>query len=299
MPLIMGQHLNQPARRTYHIQVPDNPVQAVLPVIIVFHGGGQDAATIARRWGIDPPNPVPAAVRDYLLVFPESHPQMAKEWVHFKAGDSGFPTLDLDFVRDLLAEVTTRQYATGSVTTPTVTGDPELVYAAGFSNGGGMVWQLLYSALSASFRGFAMVGKALDPEKATHYRAELAVVGALPAAAPVFYLQGTADSGFRPTFTLQEQPVAGTLPFATLLEMRNRNVLLPGPAATTLVPGSTGPTEVVLQLFAGAEAYLQGTAINGGHNWPSPTTVGNPPVADHFDTTLTIIDFWQRFAALP
>jgi hypothetical protein len=32
------------------------------------------------------------------------------------------------------------------------------------------------------------------------------------------------------------------------------------------------------------------TVINGGHNWPTPTTHGNPPVADHFDATATIVD---------
>lgn len=26
---------------------------------------------------------------------------------------------------------------------------------------------------------------------------------------------------------------------------------------------------------------------------------GNPPVADHFDATATIVDFWHRHAGLP
>ena len=34
---------------------------------------------------------------------------------------------------------------------PEVSADPSLAYAAGFSNGGGMVWQLLNSELAASF----------------------------------------------------------------------------------------------------------------------------------------------------
>ncbi len=39
-----------------HLPHPDpgQPPQAALPVIIVFHGGGQDAATIAARWGVRP-----------------------------------------------------------------------------------------------------------------------------------------------------------------------------------------------------------------------------------------------------
>ena len=45
----------------------------------------------------------------------------------------------------------------------------------------GSTWQLLHSDLAASFRGFATVGKALDPEKVRHYRNELAATGADPA----------------------------------------------------------------------------------------------------------------------
>ena len=42
---------------------------------------------------------------DYLLVFPESDPGLGQEWVHFQAGDSKFPTLDLEFVAELLADL--------------------------------------------------------------------------------------------------------------------------------------------------------------------------------------------------
>ena len=38
---------------------------------------------------------------------------MTAEWVHFQTGDTAFPTFDLDFVRDLIGELTTRVYATG------------------------------------------------------------------------------------------------------------------------------------------------------------------------------------------
>ena len=72
-----------------------------------------------------------------------------------------------------------------------------------------------------------------------------------------------------------------------------------GPASTELVRGSTGVTEVLLQEFTGSAAFLQDTVINGGHNWPMPTTRGNPPVAEHFDATRTIVEFWRRHAGLP
>jgi poly(3-hydroxybutyrate) depolymerase len=71
------------------------------------------------------------------------------------------------------------------------------------------------------------------------------------------------------------------------------------PANARLAPGSTGITEVVVQLFEGEAAFLMATVINGGHNWPTPATRGNPPVAEHFDATATIVTFWQLHAGLP
>ena len=98
----------------------------------------------------------------------------------------------------------------------------------------------------------------------------------------------------------EETPLEVTLPFFTVAEMLQRNGV-PGtnPASTELVRGSAGVTEVVLQEFTGDAAFLQGTVINGGHNWPMPTTRGNPPVAEHFDATRTIVKFWRRHAGLP
>ena len=72
MPVLTNQLIVQGGDRTYHIHVPADPAQATVPAIVVFHGGGQDAETIARRWGLEPGNPVPANVADYLLVFPEA-----------------------------------------------------------------------------------------------------------------------------------------------------------------------------------------------------------------------------------
>jgi poly(3-hydroxybutyrate) depolymerase len=299
--VLSSQLIAQGGDRTYHVHVPANPTQAAVPAIIVFHGDGQDAATIARRWGLEPGSPIPANIADYLVVFPEADPRLSGEWVHFQKSDGVFPTLDLEFVDLLVQELTTRLYATGSALVPDVSADPALIYAAGFSSGAGMVWQLINSDRVAEFRGFAAVGKALDPEKSQRYRRELAASGDEPVAVPVVYVHGTGEHTFRPPATLLEVPIDTTQPAFTVHEMLNRNDIVPAaPAATTtLIPGSTNLTEVVVQLYLGTEAFSCATVINGGHNWPGPTTVGNPPVAAHFDTTQAIIDFWHSHAALP
>jgi poly(3-hydroxybutyrate) depolymerase len=299
MPVLTDQPIPQNHTRTYHVHVPANPAQATVPAIVVFHGGGQDAGTIARRWGLEPGNPVPANVADYLLVFPEADSRLPAEWIHFQKSDKAFPTLDMEFVDLLLQEITTTLYATGSAAVPNVSADPTLIYAAGFSNGAGMVWQLINSDLVAQFRGFATVGMALHPEKAQRYRRQLA--GVQPAPVPMMYVHGTGEFTFRPPTMLLEVPLDTTQPAFTVREMLTRNGIAPNaPAATTtLIPGSTNLTEVVVQEYLGNEAFSCATVINGGHNWPSPTTVGNPPVASHFDATAAIVDFWHNHAALP
>jgi hypothetical protein len=115
------------------------------------------------------------------------------------------------------------------------------------------------------------------------------------------YVHGTGEHTFRPPATLQEVPIETTQPAFTVREMLTRNGIPPtAPAATTtLIPGSANLTEVVVQEYLGTEAFSCATVINGGHNWPGPTTVGNPPVASHFDTTAAIVDFWHNHAALP
>lgn len=303
MPFQQNTPINMATVRSYDIFIPPTPRSALLPAIIVFHGRGQEIRTIEERWGINPPNPVPPMLDDYLLIFAETDPTLTDEWVHYQNDDTRFPEHDLLYVDALINEITTVAYATNDPNNPTVSADPTLLYAAGFSNGAGMVWQIANSSRVALFQGFGTVGKALDPEKAIHYRQQLG--GAAPPPIPLIYIMGTADPAFRSPVALREVPIPSTYPFYSVEEMLDRNeirtAMNPSPQAqTSLIPGSTGVTEVVTQLWTGgAKAFSYVTAINGGHNWPTPTTVGNPPVATHFNATEAIVQFWINFAGLP
>lgn len=305
MPPLPGQTLQSPISRTYNVYIPDNPPQATVPAIIVFHGGGQDVRTIASHWEIElaaiPPTAPQPPLDRYLLVFPEADPRLSDRWVHL-TGDRPLPTYDLLFVDQLLTEIFATTYATGNALVPNVTVDPDLVYAAGFSNGAAFgCWELMNSDRVSRFKGFAAVGAALDPEKALHYRQQLG--GALPAPVPTIYVHGTADFGFRSPVTVQEVPLDTTFPANTVREMLDRNLIPPNaPSVTTLATGSVNTTEVVIQLFqggVGSQAFEYVTVVGGGHNWPTPTTVGNPPVATHFDATREIVEFWRNHAGLP
>lgn len=302
MPPLPGQALQSPISRTYNVYIPDNPPQATVPAIVVFHGGGQSVQSIASHWGIDPtaipPQTPPPPLDRYLLVFPEADPRLSDRWIHL-TGDGPLPTYDILFVDQLLTEIFATTYATGSALVPNVTVNADLVYAAGFSNGGHFgCWGLMNSDLVSRFKGFAAVGAALDPEKALHYRQQLGVV--LPAPIPAIYVHGTADFGFRSPVTVQEVPLDTTFPANTVREMLARNLIPNAPSVTTLATGSGNITEVVIQLFqGGAEAFEYVTVVGGGHNWPTPTTVANPPVATHFNATQEIVEFWQNHAGLP
>ncbi len=299
MPFQQNNPINMATVRTYDIFIPPTPQSALLPALIVFHGGGQNIRTIEKRWGIDPLNPpVPPLVAEYMLIFPETDPTFSDEWVHYKKGDSRFPEHDLLFVDALVNEITGVAYATGNPNIPTVSADPTLLYAAGFSSGAGMVWQIANSSRVALFQGFATVGQGLHPEKAIHFRQQLG--GAAPPPIPLIYIMGTADPGFRSPTTFQEVPITSTYPYHSLEEMFNRNVIPAGPAQTQLIAGSTNETEVVAQVWTGGTmAFSYVTVINGGHNWPTPTTIGNPPIATHFNATQAIVQFWVNFAGLP
>lgn len=297
MPFQQSNPINMATVRSYDIFIPPTPQSALLPAIIVFHGRGQDIRTIEERWGINPPNPVPPLLDDYLLVFAETDPTLTDEWVHYKNDDSRFPEHDLLLVDALVNEITTVAYPTNDPNIPTVSADPALLYTAGFSSGGGMVWQIANSNRVGLFQGFGTVGKALDPEKAIYYRQQL---GVAPPPIPLIYIMGTADPAFRSPMTLAEVPIPSTYPFYAVKEMIERNGIPAGQAQTSLTPGSANVTEVVAQLWTGgAKAFSYVTIINGGHNWPTPTTVGNPPIAMHFNATEAIVQFWINFAGLP
>ena len=299
MPFQSTNPINMVTVRSYDVYVPPTPRRALLPAIIVFHGGGQDIHEIEERWGINPAIPVPALVANYMLIFAETDPTLNDEWVHYSRDDSRFPEHDLLFVDTLVNEITTTAYNTGDPNIPTVSADPNLLYAAGFSNGAGMVWQIANSSRVTLFRGFAAVGKALDPEKAMHFR-QLQV----PPPVPLIYVMGTADPGYRSPMTYMEVPIDSTYPSFSVQEMLARNAMPNMPwnvaAQTQLTAGSTNVTEVITQVWAGGtEAFSCVTIINGGHNWPTPTTTGNPPVAEYFNATEAIVQFWATYADLP
>lgn len=128
---------------------PDEPAAGTTPLVVVYHGRGDDAAPFAAAVKLhkDWPEAIVAYPRGEII---DTTPPM-RGW-QYRTGT--YDDRDLKLTDRLLAELGQR-YATA----------PERSYAAGFSNGGHFVF-LLNAERNAAFAAFAAIG-ALQPEYAT------------------------------------------------------------------------------------------------------------------------------------
>ncbi len=131
------------------VYAPDAPPPGTLPLIIVYHGRGDDAQPFANAVKLH------KDWRQAIVAYPrgetiDTTPPM-RGW-QYHAGTYG--DRDLKLTDQLLARLGER-YAT----------DPKRTYAAGFSNGGHFVF-LLHAERNDAFAAFVAIG-ALQPAYAT------------------------------------------------------------------------------------------------------------------------------------
>ena len=128
--------------RTFLVHVPPVVPGQVLPAVIAYHGGGQNAAAMAQHW--DSVRNLCVIVCPNALVRPSTG---MTGWEYVRPGIGTVPTVDLAFTEAILNWLR----GTGRV-------DMERVYAAGFSSGGDFTWQLTQLNRSVNwFRGYAPV----------------------------------------------------------------------------------------------------------------------------------------------
>ena len=102
--------------RTYVLHIPESlPENGVVPLVLVFHGGGGHAATMPNFTHFD----TLADREGFLVAYPES---FNKSWNDTRGLS---PADDVGFIRALVAELQRARRA-----------DPKRTYAAGISNGG-------------------------------------------------------------------------------------------------------------------------------------------------------------------
>ena len=191
------------------------------PLIVVFHGLGDDAQPFATAVGFHKEWP------EATVVYPRGEPRAERRGMR---GWQGFPERDehrdIAFVDALLAELR-RRYPV----------DPERVYAAGFSNGGHLTFNLLMQRPCA-FAAFAPVGAV----------AEYIRDATVPR--PVIYLFGRGEDA-----DLQ-LPWAETVVALARLNRASGERRELGDGLVELLPGEGG-------------ARLVYGAYREGHVWPS------------------------------
>ncbi len=220
--------------RHFCIHVPsDGPLQVKrdMPVIFAFHGGGGDAAVQTAFWDKH-------TEQGMVLVSPSAlvsnlggncKPAWrhigtnAPTWAALAAADTcgtaGGPAIppryaslpyqsggnwsdDLNLVQQVVASITA---------------DPQInptgYYAAGFSNGAGMVYQLFITQGAANtFDGFAVVSSSMNREKIAAQAAAVGGAGFLPNAAtkrPFLFIMGTNDKANSPLANILESTEPG------------------------------------------------------------------------------------------
>jgi poly(hydroxyalkanoate) depolymerase family esterase len=280
-------YTNAAGTRSYRLYIPASGAGQALPLVVMLHGGTQDAVTFAAATGMND-----LAEREKFLVAYPEQPRSAnagRYWNWFAPGhqrrDAGEPSL----IAGITAQVTSRYGA-----------DAARVYVAGFSAGGAMaavmaaVYPDLYAAVGVH-SGLAYAAAA-DLASALQAMRQGPPHAARPPARPLplIVFHGDQDA------TVAPANAAGLIGRVLAAASPDRDPgALPPTVTGGQMPGGHTYTRTCYQDPAGAALAECWIIHQGGHAWSGGVPHGSYTDARGPDASAQFIRFFGEHPAIP
>jgi poly(hydroxyalkanoate) depolymerase family esterase len=280
-------YTNAAGTRSYRLYIPASGAGQALPLVVMLHGGTQDAVTFAAATGMNN-----LAEREKFLVAYPEQPRSAnagRYWNWFAPGhqrrDAGEPSL----IAGITAQVTSRYGA-----------DAARVYVAGFSAGGAMaavmaaVYPDLYAAVGVH-SGLAYAAAA-DLASALQAMRQGPPHAARPPARPLplIVFHGDQDA------TVAPANAAGLIGRVLAAASPDRDPgALPPTVTGGQMPGGHTYTRTCYQDPAGAALAECWIIHQGGHAWSGGVPHGSYTDARGPDASAQFIRFFGEHPAIP